>query len=103
MGHFLYVVPEFLSVLERIQGNVSADVRSAVDMVSGISQSVSTTHGSFCSLFNQTLAGFETIRSATGGCVQKVDGQLAVSLRKAAGAYLDTDEGAASVLSKFFR
>ncbi|WP_308458113.1 type VII secretion target [Mycobacterium kansasii] len=68
-----------------------------------MSQSVSTTHGSFCSLFNQTLAGFETVRGATGACVQQVDGQLAESLRKAAGAYLDTDEGAAGVLSKFFR
>ncbi|ORB86695.1 hypothetical protein B1987_26285 [Mycobacterium kansasii] len=103
MGGFLYVAPEFLSVLERIQQNVSADVKSAVDVVDGISQAVSTTHGSFCSLFNQTLAGFETVRGVTGACVQTVDGQLAEKLRKTAHAYLDTDEGAASLLSKFFR
>ncbi|BBX96278.1 ESX-1 secretion-associated protein [Mycobacterium lacus] len=99
----VYVVPDFLSVLERTHENVSVDIRSAIGMVTGMSQSVSTTHGSFCSLFNQILAEFESIRSSTGDGLQQVANQLAEKLHRAAGAYVDTDEGTADMLSNFFR
>jgi hypothetical protein len=103
MSEYLSVVPEFLEKLAVMQNDVAADVGSAISLVDGISESVATTHGSYCSQFNTTLTELVTVRGAAGTALQTVVTELADNLAGAASTYLGADESAASVLNKMVR
>ncbi|AKN18049.1 ESX-1 secretion-associated protein [Mycobacterium haemophilum] len=98
-GH-VHVSPEFLNALQRIHNNASTDLQSTGNMASGLSQSVSTTHGSYCSLFNNAFAQFETIRSTAVSRLQSVAELLADNLHKAGTAYQKADEGGADLIKQ---
>lgn len=100
MTGYVHVSPEFLNVLERIHNNASTDLQSTVEMSSGLSPSVTATHGSYCSLFNQAFAQFETIRSAAGNRLGAVAELIAGNLHSAGNAYAEADEGGANLIKQ---
>ncbi|RFD27189.1 ESX-1 secretion-associated protein EspF [Mycobacterium uberis] len=91
MTGMLSVIPSWLQTLGGMQNTIASDVKTATDKVTGISQRVSQTHGSYTSQFNDVLATLETTRSQAGIGVAGVSSSLGSSLLQAAAAYLNTD------------
>lgn len=91
MTGILGVIPSWLQTLGGMQNTISGDVKTATGKVTGISQRVSQTHGSYTSQFNDVLATLETTRNQAGTGVAGVSSSLGSSLIQAAAAYLNTD------------
>ncbi|EUA04314.1 ESX-1 secretion-associated protein EspF [Mycobacterium kansasii 824] len=90
-----------MQLLAGSQDNLAIDIKAATQSVDGISEAVSTTHGSLTSTFNITLAKLVTIRSFTGMGLEKLTTDVATNLRIAAHAYRDTDSDWADLIEKF--
>ncbi|MCV7077965.1 ESX-1 secretion-associated protein [Mycobacterium szulgai] len=88
----LKVQPEYLNTLATRYDNAATNVETATQAAAGTSESVSITHGSYCSKFNSALQMFESTRSNAGASLQGLATQIAENLRSAASLYLDTDQ-----------
>ncbi|RFD23872.1 secretion protein EspC [Mycobacterium uberis] len=98
----LTVQPELLDVLALRHENVAALTSSGIDVAAGLGKSVETTHGSYCSQFNNTLKMYENTRNALGSSLHAASVCLAKSLRAAGNTYHETDETCGKNISSVF-
>ncbi len=102
MTENLKVQPELLGVLASHHDNAAASATSGTEVTSGVSESVTVTHGSYCSQFNTTLKMYESTRSALGSSLNSAGIDLAKNLRTAARAYTEADDTWSKALGSLF-
>ena len=91
MAGVLKVIPSWLQILSGRQGDTTGDIKGAINAATGISQSVTITHGTHTSNFNSALLEYETTRASAGTGLEGVASGLANALANAAKQYLNID------------
>jgi uncharacterized protein YukE len=87
----LKVTAEFVRALAKIQTDAADEIGNATDMVNGVSERVSTTHGWICSATSTALKSAQDERQRAGNSCQSGSKDLAVKLDHAAAKYDETD------------
>lgn len=100
MSDSLAVNPDFLGVLANAQDQAATFVKSATEAAAEIGEEVETTHGSYTSKFNTTLATLVTVRNSVGTSLYTLASEVAANLRVAAKAYTEADDVLSKVLEK---
>ncbi len=91
MTGILKVIPSWLQILSGRQTDTAPDIKKAISSATGISQTVTNTHGSHTSNFNSALQQYESTRAQAGTGLEGVASGLANALASAAKQYLNVD------------
>ncbi|UKN41763.1 virulence factor EspC [Mycobacterium lepromatosis] len=98
----LTVKIEQLDLLASQHENEAACASSGVNAAAGLANAVATSHGSYCSQFNDTLKMYEATRQTLGESLHTGGIDLAKALRAAASMYSETDELCGQDISSVF-
>ncbi len=98
----LTVQSEHLNSLASQHENEAACASSGVSAAAGLANAVSTSHGSYCAQFNDTLKMYEDAHRTLGESLHTGGIDLARVLRVAAAMYCDADEICGSDIKSAF-
>lgn len=94
----LKVTAEFVRALGKIQSNAADKIMEATDMVAGVSERVTPTHGFICAATSAALKSTDQERRRAGVACEQASKDLAVKLEHAARKYDETDVAGGSVV-----